>query len=259
MMRPVLRSVLAKTFFLQNKYYLEETIFGVPKPSAMSAETNRIRLNRGAHPSMRAAIVETIRTEILRGHLKPGSRIALKAVAFECGAAVSVLREALCQLAADGLVIAEEQRGFWVAPVSMSDLRDLVRRRVEVETSALRLAIELGDNDWESQIVGALHKLSRTPKFTAEWIGQHRVFHDALVAACGSQWLMRFHGMLHESSERYRQLAGASPERKADIDGEHAAIADAAINRDPDLACTLMTQHVSEMQEILLRIGIVQE
>ena len=208
---------------------------------------------------MRAAIVETIRNEILGGHLKPGTRIGLKSVAFECGVAVSVLREALCQLAADGLVIAEEQRGFWVAPVSMTDLRDLVHRRKEVETAALRLAIEHGDSEWESQIVAALHKLSRAPRFTAEWITQHRIYHDALVAACGSQWLLRFHGMLHESSERYRQLAGLSISHKADIDGEHAALADATINRDADLACRLMTVHVGEMEDILLRTGLAQE
>jgi len=157
------------------------------------------------------------------------------------------------------LVIAEEQRGFWVAPVSMSDLRDLVHRRIEVETTALRLAIEHGDNEWESQIVAALHKLSRVPKFTAEWSTQHRVFHDALVEACRSQWLLRFHGMLHESSERYRQLAGSSPSPKVDIDGEHAALAAATINRDADLACKLMTEHVGEMKDILLRTGLAQE
>ena len=39
------------------------------------------------------------------------------------------------------------------------------------------------------------------------WIVRHRIFHRALVNACGSQWLLGFRDVLHEQSERYRRLS----------------------------------------------------
>ena len=58
-----------------------------------------------------------------------------------------------------------------------------------------------------------------------EWVVRHRVFHRALVNACGSQWLLGFRDVLHEQSERYRRLSiGATSAMIRDVEAEHAAI-----------------------------------
>ena len=76
------------------------------------------------------------------------------------------------------------------------------------------------------------------------WIVRHRIFHRALVNACGSQWLLGFRDILHEQSERYRRLSvrretGVS----RDVEAEHAAIVRAVVRRDAEAAVEALSQH----------------
>jgi DNA-binding GntR family transcriptional regulator len=61
---------------------------------------------------------EDIRADIIFGRLAPGLRLPLDRLATDYSASVSTLREILSRLASEGLVVAEGQRGFQVAPIS---------------------------------------------------------------------------------------------------------------------------------------------
>jgi len=78
----------------------------------MSVSPIDSRFDRGEHRSLRSAIFGAIRGEIISGSLEPGKLIGIKALQVRFRVGMSAVREALCQLAADGLVIAEDQRGF---------------------------------------------------------------------------------------------------------------------------------------------------
>src|SRR3546814_15487024 len=69
------------------------------------------------------------------------------------GASYSTLREALSSLVAEQLVVAEGQRGFWVASISAADLLDLTDARVLLEREAVRRAIERADASSRAQIM----------------------------------------------------------------------------------------------------------
>src|SRR5438874_13614820 len=83
-----------------------------------------------------------IRQDIILGTLQPASKLKLEHLSKIYGASVNTLRETLSRLAADGLVVAEGQRGFAVLPVSMEDLRDITQMRQLLECHALRQSIE---------------------------------------------------------------------------------------------------------------------
>lgn len=215
------------------------------------------RFRRGDHPSLRAAIGDAIRGEIIAGRLAPGKPIVIKELQAQYGVGLSAVREALCQLAADGLVLAEEQRGFRVAPISLRDLEDLTQTRIEIEALAIRDAVAHGDTDWEAELLATFHKMSREPKPDGRYAELHRTFHDLLVAPCRSEWLKRFRSMLHEHSERYRRLAATHNAVGRDIDGEHRALMDAALDHDAERAAALIGDHVRETAQVLLRSGLV--
>lgn len=61
---------------------------------------------------------EKIKHDIIFGNLAPGSKLKLEALKRRYDASVSTLRETLSRLASEGFVAAEEQRGFFVTPVS---------------------------------------------------------------------------------------------------------------------------------------------
>ncbi|PLX36738.1 MAG: transcriptional regulator [Hyphomicrobiales bacterium] len=198
-----------------------------------------------------------LRRDILCGALKPGAKLRVEHLKNDYGVGAGTLREALSLLLSDALVTSEGQRGFRVAPISMDDLRDVTRVRTLMEVTALRESIENGDDDWEAELVAAYHRLSKVEErmdehrraLSDDWEERNRGFHEALVAASKSNWLFRLREMLYQQSERYRRLALVENPVPRDVHAEHKAIFEAALARDADEACRLMTDHIERTFE----------
>jgi DNA-binding GntR family transcriptional regulator len=109
-------------------------------------------------------IFSRVRSDILAGRLIPGQRLRYSELCEFYGTSMGVLREALLRLAEQGLAKGEPQHGFQVWPLSASDLQDLTAARQDIETLTLRRAITEGGLDWESALIAAHHRLSRTPQ-----------------------------------------------------------------------------------------------
>lgn len=88
---------------------------------------------------------DRIRDDIVFARLAPGLRLRLDRLATEYGVGVSTLREILNRLASEGLVLAEDQRGFRVMPASSVDFEDVAAMRLLLETTALPLSLAAGD------------------------------------------------------------------------------------------------------------------
>ncbi len=222
----------------------------------MSSVPLASRLDRTGHPSLRSAIRNALRNEILDGQLEPGTLLSIKDLQARFRVSSSAVREALCQLASSGLVHAEEQRGFRVAPVSIADLEDVTNSRAELEVFTIRDAIANGDVEWESQLLAAFHTLIKAPKSTTEYARAHKAFHDLLVSPCRSEWMKRFRKTLQDHSDRYRRLATNHNDDGRDIDGEHRALMTAALERDADRAAQLISEHVHRTARVLARHGL---
>jgi DNA-binding GntR family transcriptional regulator len=189
-----------------------------------------------------------LRAEILEGRLKPGEKLQIERLSAAYDVGPTPLREALSRLTAMGLVTAEGQRGFRVAPVSVENLLDVSRNRIWVEALALRAAIAKGDRNWEADIVAAAHRLRGLPAHnargvTAAWDRENRLFHEALVAACASPQLLAFREHLYDMSDRYRRLAVLEGMAGRDLDDEHDAIMAAALARKTKRAIELLAEH----------------
>src|SRR5690349_13544120 len=87
---------------------------------------------------------DRLRADIIFGRLAPGARLRLDRLAAQYGASVSTLREIPSRLSSEGLVLAEEQRGFRVTPVSPAGFEDVAAMRLLLETYALPLSFAAG-------------------------------------------------------------------------------------------------------------------
>jgi DNA-binding GntR family transcriptional regulator len=197
------------------------------------------------------AVQARLASDILNGHLAPGTRLRLQTMCDTYQVSMSPLREALAGLAGRGLVIQEGQRGFRVARASAGDLRDVTETRVNIETTALRLSIERGDDAWEAAVLAAHHRLSRRPRsekllVDETWEELHRGYHTALIAACGLPRLLGFCTMLHDHFDRYRRLAVLHGGRHPLLKSNHATIVKAALAKDTKRAEGLLATHIRE-------------
>lgn len=198
-----------------------------------------------------AVVRDALRRRILRCELQPGERIIINDLCDEFGVSLGAIREALSGLEGEGLVQAHAKRGFQVIGVSVEDMFDLTRARIEIENACLRLSIGEGDLTWEGQVVGALHRLNATPReaggvdeMSSEWSEAHRAFHAALLAGCRNRTLLGVQRGLFDRAERYRRLSVPLDPRHRDVAAEHGELAEAALRRDAARATALMEAHI---------------
>ncbi len=198
---------------------------------------------------------DRIRRDILNGALFPGDKLQLETISDRYGIGIAPVREALNRLSSEGLVERKSQRGFFVAEISMASLEELVKTRIWLETLALRESILNGDEAWEEDLVLSWHRLARTnrrmptgagPDQAEEWERRHKEFHLLLLDRCGSGWLLGFCSTMMDQAVRYRSLSmNVHPSllRREGAAAEHEALLKAAIDRDADLACQLLSTH----------------
>jgi len=201
---------------------------------------------------------EQLRADILLGHLRPSERLRIQSLSDRYQVGATAIREALSRLVSDGLVDFEDQRGFCVSPVSRDELLDLTQVRIDIESLAMRHAVQNGSLEWESSLLSAFHRLSKTPpplspEKHASWADAHRQFHEALVSGCGSPWLVRLCRLLYDKSERYRNVAErhTSSESRDTFD-EHKTLLDAAMARDANLFSQHLAEHYGRTTSIIL-------
>ena len=193
---------------------------------------------------------ERIKHDIIFGNLAPGSKLKLDGLKSRYAASVSTLRETLNRLASEGFVAAEEQRGFFVTPVSSEDLIEIANLRVLLECHALRQSIENGDAEWEGEVVAAHHKLHLMEKRMLDgdesekerWKHYDWEFHLALIRACNSHNLLSLHATLFDKYLRYQMLVLTY--RGEVAAREHRAMFDAALARDADTAADVLERHI---------------
>jgi GntR family transcriptional regulator, carbon starvation induced regulator len=201
----------------------------------------------------------TVAKTIASGALLPGTKLAMEMLTKRYNVGLSPLREALVKLTGDALAVAEGQRGFWVSQISLDELQDTMNTRLLIETQALSLAIEKGGPEWERAINQAYEELSALEKHLqggdiatiTRWEYANRRFHEALVSACDSNWLIRLRGMLHYHSERYRMIALAEASVERDVHDEHEAIAEAVLGRKTLRACRLIELHLQRTTDVV--------
>jgi DNA-binding GntR family transcriptional regulator len=208
---------------------------------------------------------ERLRSDIMTGLLEPGRKLKFNALSEVYGVGMGTLREALHRLTADGLVEAEERRGFTVESVSTEQLADAGSVRILLEAEALRRSIVHGDVEWEVAVLGSFRRLERWSeragtgrhRLDDQWQGFHRDFHRALISACGSPILLELRDIVFNRKERYSRLFLGTelhdPDNLINNMKEHRAIKDAALARDADRAVALLGRHLEGTTRGLLK------
>lgn len=156
------------------------------KPALAKASDSNVRENLG----IRA--YQLLKNDIIKGFFSPGEKLRMHALKAHYDLGISPLREALSQLVAEHLVVAISQRGYRVAPMSLAELHDIYDARAQLEAMLLGLAIERGDDAWESEVVAKAHHLNMisasntSDELLNTWDERHSTFHTTLVSGCNS-------------------------------------------------------------------------
>lgn len=212
--------------------------------------------NNDTPKTLTDAVYAQIRNDIIDGRLAPDSKLRIEHLKSTYSVGATPIREALSRLSSDGFVYSEGQRGFTVTPVSIDDLLEITELRLMLELKALTQSITAGDEDWEARIVSAFFRLSKAESGKKIddmelWERRNREFHDAVLSACSSKWLLRFYRIIYDQHKRYRNISineSSNPVRS--VHQEHERIYNAVLARDIKTACSEVEIHIRKTADI---------
>ena len=209
-----------------------------------------------ASVSRRDAVMNEIRRAIVLGALKPGEKLTENRLSASLSVSRPTMREALTQLAQEGLLIQEPYRGLRVADLDAKAIIDIARTRVALDMLAAE-AILADASGQRLQIVrNAWDDYNRLP-IDADPVTAHEshiTFHRRIWEASENSLLIR----LWPVTEAHLTIALAQdqatrhdPRRAHDV---HERIVDALVGGDLDQVRAALVVHTIDSAEELVRL-----
>lgn len=194
-------------------------------------------------------VLRQIQAAIVKGEIKPGSKISEPELARAYGISRGPLREALHRLEGQKLLVRIPHVGARVVSLSMDELNELYQIRESLEGLACRLAAQ----NMSASDVDALRDVLRTheqDKTFQAGRGYYQQegdfdFHYRIVQGSSNSMLIKLLcDELYQLARMYRIQYSATPNRPAQAFAEHHRILDAIAQGDGELAELLMRRHI---------------
>ena len=206
-----------------------------------SFEGGSAPVRQTAHEYVRSVV----RRAILNGELAGGSRLVQAELAATLDVSTTPIREALRDLATEGLVHFDPHRGAIVAELSAQDREDIYEIRLVLEPMAMRKAV----SEVTPQLLERLRKLQQAMEaepHSAEWVDRNRVFHMAVYEQAVSPRLAAMIRTLQDASVMYIGAAvQRDPSHREHANKGHQEILEALEAHDEEAAVAALIPHLS--------------
>lgn len=214
------------------------------KTVSPAVTTDRRRMDPLVQESTPAMIAARVREAIATGLIAPGAQLGEANLARELGVSRGPLREGLQRLTAEGLLISIRNRGLFVIEMTPERVGDMYVARQAVERAAAE-QLHRGDPVAGGEaLLRVIERMARARDPRAESEAD-LAFHELLVSLAASPRLSRMHQILiTETRMCITALSDLyAPGEQVRV-GEHRAIAQSFIDRDPALTDRLIVAHM---------------
>lgn len=215
-------------------------------------------MQRDAHTTLHARILDAMREDILSGTLPEGVPLRQDQLADRYGASRIPVREALLQLEGEGLVRQQAHRGYTVSQLSLSEISEDFDLRAMLESDLITRAIPHMTREHiaaAQEVIDKFEGSSAEAVDAREWGELNWTLHHILMAPAGRDRTMRIIHNLHRSSSRYvRMHMSLTTTTKALADQDHRRLLRACIERDIHEARRIMSEHILKARDELLDV-----
>jgi GntR family transcriptional regulator, rspAB operon transcriptional repressor len=202
-----------------------------------------------ADDTSKTTIYKQLRRSIIMGHLKPGERFDVEALAKQYNTSVTPVRDALQMLSQDGLVNIKARSGYFVAQTTLKQLRDLLDLRHVIEVASVERAAQ---NITPEQVV-ELRQVHAG--YTGDdddsydrYTDENRRFHYLLAKASGNTELTQLMGRIHDRLARFMVMRHGGATQMA----THQRIVDALEAHDIAAAREYLIDDIERSHESIL-------
>lgn len=226
----------------------------VVEAASSSAEGGALALPTfGMRRNLRQEIAHALRAALVSGEMRPGVLYSAPALAEKFGVSATPVREAMLDLAGEGLVEAVRNKGFRVTELTDQELDDITSLRALIEVPTVGAIAARCDDALRSK-VEALRPLAQEIERQAEipdliaYLEADRQFHLGLLALSGNSHLVDVVGNLRARSRLYGLPQLAQQGRLGQSAREHQEILDLVLAGDQDGAASLMARHIRHVR-----------
>jgi DNA-binding GntR family transcriptional regulator len=206
--------------------------------------------------SRRDGAMTAIRRAVVVGTLKPGEKLTENQLSAALNVSRPTMREALTQLAQEGLLIQEPYRGLRVADLDAGAIMDMARTRVALDMLAAEGILDDSSGRRIAQVQAAWEEYEKLP-FDADPFEAHEAhiaFHRAIWVASENTLLIR----LWPVTEAHitillvqDQATRADPRRAHDV---HKLVVDAIVSRDLEQVHRALIVHTIDSAKGLIEM-----
>ncbi len=211
---------------------------------------------------MAANVYEILKEEIISGKRRPGEVFEEKAFAGQHGVSRTPVREAVLQLAREGLLVVMPRRGTFVSGISMEDVRQLYEARCILEPQIMRIAAKRSDKKELEKWSRFFEKQKKqfeegreSPEFPGETKTQicpdaDAAYHLFLAESTGNHYILKQMEELMTQTQRIRNLSNVQHKnRYQSAIEEHIRMVEALQNENGEQAADEVLGHLRNSEE----------
>lgn len=193
-----------------------------------------------------SALRDALEQDIVTGRIQPGQRLDEVSLAQRFGVSRTPIREALLELAANGLVEHRPRRGAVVAKLGAERLFEMFEVMAELEGMCGRLAARRMTEAQRAALAEACEACAAAAASgdTDAYYYENERFHRAVYDGCGNAFLAEEALKLHRRLRPYRRLQLRVRNRMQASLAEHRAIVQAISEGDADKTEGVIKAHV---------------
>ncbi|MBI5952307.1 MAG: GntR family transcriptional regulator [Chloroflexi bacterium] len=201
------------------------------------------------HSTSKSLIYKKMRRSIIMGQRESAERLNIEEIAKEYNTSVTPVRDALQMLSHEGLVVIKPRSGYFVATITLKQLRDLLDIRRILELSAVERASTriTPEQIHELQTVHAGYTGDDDESYD-RYTDENRHFHYMLAKASGNNELAELVGKLHDQLARFMVMRRAGKTMEV----THTRIVDALVAHDAGAARQALLEDIDRAHEAIL-------
>ncbi len=206
--------------------------------------------------SLKKQVVESLRTAIFDRRFSPGDRLVERELCEMLDVSRTLLREALSQLEAEGVVQIIPHRGPIVAVYTAEDAKSIYEVRAALEEMAGRCFVERATDSECKALETAFAEMKRscTSKLGADHLTVKTKFYAALTTGAHNPVLVEMLRLIHGRVSMLRATTLAQPGRLAASLAELGNIVKTIKARDAEAAARACRLHVENAGVIAITI-----
>lgn len=215
---------------------------------SMPARKATMSLSHNAGPARtRTAheyVFRTLREAILDGRLPGGTRLIQNDLGTQLDVSVTPVREALRDLASDGLILFDPHRGALVRTLDLAEVEELYELRMTLEPLMVKRSVERISVEQLARAENLQRQMVTADSLTT-WVELNREFHGSFVDPADNSRLSSILCGLRDSASAFVRLSlAASTERIDQSNTEHLQLVELYRKRDVEGVINLTLQHL---------------